>query len=73
VAAATPGWAGEKKSEDRPPFAPGVKIDRFFSARHVYAVAGSYQVRVRLRHAERDVARAHMSVLVGDLLASRFE
>jgi len=61
------------RESDCPPFEPGTRIDRFFSARHVYVVAGSYEVRVRLRRAERDVARARTSVLVGGLLASRFE
>jgi len=58
---------------DCAPFEPGGAIDRFFSARHVYRVSGSYRVRVRLRRSERDVARAQTTVEIGGLMARRWE
>lgn len=66
-------WGDGTKSyreSDCVPFEKGVSLDRFFSARHVYYAAGSYQVRVSLRRSERDVARAHTSVQVGGLMAA---
>ncbi len=46
------------RESDCDPFEAGMEIDRFFSARHVYAVPGEYRVRVSLVRAERRVARA---------------
>jgi len=70
-------WGDGTKSyreSDCAPFEPGVRLARLFSARHVYGVAGSYRVTVRLRRADKDVARAAASVRVGGLMAaSRWE
>jgi len=66
-------WGDGTKSyreSDCVPFEPGASVDRLFSARHVYLAAGSYQVRVRLRRSDRDVARAQTSVQVGGLMAA---
>jgi len=66
-------WGDGTKSyreSDCVPFEPGASVDRLFSARHVYQAAGSYQVRVRLRRSDRDVARAQTSVQVGGLMAA---
>jgi hypothetical protein len=47
-----------------------MEIDRFFSARHVYAVPGEYRVRVSLVRAERRVARAGAHVRIMSRFAS---
>src|SRR5262249_56249139 len=50
--------------EDCPPFAPGMELERRFTASHAYAIPGDYRVRVVLRRANRSVAAAGTSVLV---------
>jgi hypothetical protein len=60
-------WGDGNRSfqeSDCDPFEPGMEVDRFFSARHVYAQAGLYHVRVRLRRAGKDVAVARAQVRV---------
>jgi hypothetical protein len=49
---------------DCPPFAPGMELERRFTASHAYVAAGDYHVRVSLRRASRSVAAAQTSVLV---------
>ena len=58
------------RESDCDPFEAGMEIDRFFSARHVYAVPGEYRVRVSLVRAERRVARAGASVRIMSRFAS---
>jgi hypothetical protein len=59
--------------EDCPPFAPGMELERRFTATHAYAVPGDYRVRVVLRRANRSVAAAGTSVSVqGGLAESEF-
>jgi hypothetical protein len=59
--------------EDCPPFAPGMQLERRFTATHAYAVPGDYRVRVVLRRANRSVAAAGTSVSVqGGLAESEF-
>jgi len=50
--------------EDCPPFAPGMEMERRFTASHAYAIPGDYRVKVILRRANRSVAAAGTSVLV---------
>jgi len=66
-------WGDGTKSyreSDCAPFEAGAKLARFFSARHVYGIAGSYRVRVRMLRAEKDVARASTSLQIGGLMAA---
>ena len=58
------------RESDCDPFEAGIEIDRFFSARHVYAVPGEYRVRVSLVRADRRVAAARTSVRIMNRFAS---
>jgi hypothetical protein len=50
--------------EDCPPFAPGMDLERRFTATHAYVIPGDYRVKVVLRRANRSVAAAGTNVLV---------
>ncbi len=52
------------RESDCEPFEPGMELDRFFSARHVYRRAGVYPLRVRLIRSNEVVAVARTSVRV---------
>ena len=49
---------------DCPPFQPGAELARRFTATHAYSRPGDYQVKVRLRRADRSLAAATASVFV---------
>jgi hypothetical protein len=49
---------------DCEPYAAGMEVDRFFSARHAYVRPGEYDVRVSLIRADREVAVARTSVRI---------
>jgi hypothetical protein len=46
------------QESDCPPFEPGMKLTRHFTASHEYQRAGEFEVRARLLHAEQTVASA---------------
>jgi hypothetical protein len=50
------------KESDCPPFEPGTKIERHYSASHQYRRSGIYNVRVTLRHVEQVVAAGKIDV-----------
>jgi hypothetical protein len=54
---------------DCAPFEPGMKVERFFSARHAYLIAGEYSVRLTLRRASRVVAVATAPLVVRGMTA----
>jgi hypothetical protein len=70
-------WGDGTKSfheSDCAPYEAGARVDRLYSARHAYFQPGRYSVRVRLRRADRDVAAARASLLLGGAaMASRWE
>jgi hypothetical protein len=49
---------------DCPPFAPGVELERRFSATHAYIQPGDYQITLRLRRADRSLASASATISV---------
>lgn len=49
---------------DCPPFEPGGEFTRRFSATHAYRSPGEYQVKIKLRRADRSVAAATTSISV---------
>jgi hypothetical protein len=49
---------------DCAPFEAGMKLARFFSARHAFRAPGAYRVQLRLRRADRTVAVATVPVTV---------
>jgi hypothetical protein len=54
-------WDDEAKSQqeiDCPPFEPGMKIERHFTARHLYLRGGGFRIRVRLKRGGRTIASA---------------
>ncbi len=57
---------GSKSAEesDCPPFQQGVKLERFFSARHAYGAPGNYGVKLTMRRAQRTIAVANVDVVV---------
>ncbi len=60
-------WGDGERSRheaDCAPFAPGMSLERRFSARHVYRQAGEFDVRVTLRRADRSVAMGTVRVTV---------
>ena len=48
-----------------------MEVDRFFSARHAYVRPGTYDVRVTLIRADREVAAARTFVRILGRVASR--
>ena len=52
------------RESDCDPFEPGMELDRFFSARHVYVSPGLYPVRVRLLRSDEVIAVAGTNVRV---------
>ena len=70
-------WGDGTKSfheSDCAPYEAGTKVRRLYSARHAYFQPGRYSVRVRLVRAERGVASAQTSLLLGGAaMASRWE
>lgn len=52
------------QESDCPPFEPGTQITRHFSAGHEYRRGGEFEVRVRLRRADRVVSSAHVRVSI---------
>jgi len=66
-------WGDGAKSSyesDCPPFAPGVELERRFSATHAYVQPGDYQITVRLRRADRALASASATISVQGMFAS---
>jgi hypothetical protein len=60
-------WGDGNRSfqeSDCDPYEPGMEVDRFFSARHVYAGPGQYRVQVSLRRAGQSVAAARTDVII---------
>lgn len=55
---------------DCPPFEPGVEFTRRFSATHAYLRPGEYEVKVKLRRADRSLAVARVNITVRGLAAS---
>jgi hypothetical protein len=49
---------------DCAPYAPGIELERRFSARHVYRAPGEYTVRLTMQRAGRSVAVASARVSV---------
>lgn len=52
-------WGDEGKSLqeiDCPPYEPGLKIERHFTARHVYTRSGMYSIELRLMRGGRTIA-----------------
>jgi hypothetical protein len=62
--------ARSAQESDCPPFAPGAEFARRFSATHAYLQPGDYQIRVRLRRADRSLASATTTISVHGLSAS---
>ena len=59
------GDGGKSQQEsDCAPFEPGTKIDRHFTAEHVYQMSGSYSVKVTLRRAGKTVAAQNLQLTV---------
>ncbi len=58
------------RESDCDPFEAGMDVARFFSARHAYYRPGSYDVRVSLVRADREVAVARTSVQILGRVAS---
>jgi hypothetical protein len=56
---------------DCEPFEAGMEVDRFFSARHAYRQPGTYDVRVSLVRADREVAVARTLVRIVGRVAWR--
>jgi hypothetical protein len=52
------------RESDCDPWEPGAEVGRLFTARHVYHHPGVYEVRIRLRRADGDVAVARTQVRV---------
>jgi hypothetical protein len=65
---------GGKSSQesDCPPFEPGTQITRHFSVGHEYQRGGEFEVRVRLKRADRVVSSAHVRVSIRPPLGSGF-
>lgn len=60
-------WDDGAKSgheSDCPPFAPGMEMERRFTAEHAYRAAGVYQVTVKLKRSDRSVAVASTTIHV---------
>jgi hypothetical protein len=58
------------RESDCDPFEAGVDVTRFFSARHAYYRPGTYNVRVSLVRADREVAVARRTVRILGRVAS---
>ena len=59
------GDGGKSQQEsDCAPFEEGTKIDRHYTAEHVYQLAGSYLVKVTLRRAGKTIAGQTMQLTV---------
>jgi hypothetical protein len=52
------------QESDCPPFAPGVEMERRFSAEHAYRTPGVYNVTVRLKRSDRSIAVATTTIHV---------
>ena len=52
------------QESDCQPFTPGTKIERRFTANHAYRQAGTYNVKITMRRAERPLAVASATVTV---------
>ena len=52
------------QESDCPPMAPGVDFERRYTAHHAYRRAGSYNVKLTLRKANRTIAVATVGVTV---------
>jgi hypothetical protein len=60
-------WDDGAKSgqeSDCPPFEPGMEMERRFTAEHAYRSAGTYNVTVKLKRADRSVAVATTTIHV---------
>ena len=66
------GDGGKSQQEsDCPPFEAGTKIDRHFTAEHVYQLAGRYLVKVTLRRAGKSMAAQTLQLTVRPGLGDR--
>jgi hypothetical protein len=72
-------WADGAKSTheaDCPPFQPGTAIERRFTAEHLFAHEGNYEVKVTMLHADHVLATTHVQVTVhpgiGDMTGGGF-
>jgi hypothetical protein len=65
---------GGKSSQepDCPPFGPGTQITRHFSLGHEYHRGGEFEVRVRLRRADRIVSSTQVRVSIRPPLGGGF-
>ena len=52
------------RESDCSPFEAGMRLDRFFTARHAFRAPGEYNVRLTLHRADRTVAVASVAVTV---------
>jgi hypothetical protein len=52
------------RGEDCAPFEPGAILERRFTAQHAYRRAGTYNVKVTMRRANRSLAVASATVMV---------
>ena len=60
-------WDDGAKSgheSDCPPFEPGMELETRFTAEHAYRRAGVYQVKLRLKRADRSLAVASTTIHV---------
>ncbi len=66
------GDGGKSQQEsDCAPFEPGTKIDRHFTAEHVYQLSGRYLVKVTLRRAGKTMAAQTLQMTVRPGLGDR--
>jgi len=66
------GDGGKSQQEsDCAPFEPGTKIDRHFTAEHIYQMAGRYLVKVTLRRAGKSMAAQTLQLTIRPGLGDR--
>jgi hypothetical protein len=66
------GDGGKSQQEsDCAPFEPGTKIDRHFTAEHVYQLSGRYLVKVTMRRAGKTMAAQTLQMTVRPGLGDR--
>jgi hypothetical protein len=62
------------KEGDCPPFEPGVtKIERRYTAEHVFQTAGAYAVRLTMRRTGRDIVKQSVTITVRPGLGDQSE
>jgi len=66
------GDGGKSQQEsDCAPFEPGTKIDRHFTAEHIYQLSGRYLVKVTLRRAGKTMAAQTLQLTIRPGLGDR--